>query len=299
MAVKFILFGHFLVSISLTYNEPTYRFSQQVIFTGWGSADISIIYFFVGLLASIVGSIAGLGGGVIIKPALDFLGDYDVAAIGVLSAATVFAMACVSLLNAAHSGIKIKGKVSIILAAGSIVGGFIGKIIFNYLVSSIVNHELITTIQSGMLACLMFIIYLSVKNIERIRTYQLKNIALIFIIGFGLGTLASFLGIGGGPLNVAVLALAFSMTAKESAINSIFIIFFSQLSSLAITGITGGFSTIDLSILGLMVAGGVIGGLIGAVLSVKFNNVQVEKIFNLTLMGILVLNIYNFIESLL
>lgn len=260
---------------------------------------MSVIYFFVGLLASIVGAVAGLGGGVIIKPALDFLGDYDVATIGVLSAATVLAMACVSLLSAARSGIKIKGKVSFILAAGSIAGGIFGKTTFNYLVSYMENQELITSIQAGMLAGLMLIIYLFVKLKERVRTYQLTNIALIFIIGFGLGTLASFLGIGGGPLNVAVLVLAFSMTAKESAINSIFIIFFSQLASLSITAGTTGFIHIDLSILGMMVAGGVLGGLIGSSLSVKFNDGQVEKIFNITLMGILLLNVYNLVQSLL
>lgn len=71
---------------------------------------------------------AGLGGGVIIKPALDFLGHYDVATIGVLSAATVFSMACVSVIKAAQSKIKVKGRVSLILAAGSITGGIIGKV---------------------------------------------------------------------------------------------------------------------------------------------------------------------------
>lgn len=240
-----------------------------------------------------------MGGGVIIKPALDFLGDYDVATIGVLSAATVFAMACVSLLKATRSGIKVKGKVSFILAAGSIIGGVFGKIIFNYLIASVRDQELITGIQAGILAFLMFIIFLFVRNIEDIKTYHLKNKIVILIAGFGLGMLASFLGIGGGPLNVAVLAFAFSMSAKESAINSIFIIFFSQLASLVITACTTGFANIDLTILGFMLVGGVAGGFIGATLSVKLSNIRIGKIFNFTLVGILLLNVYNLIRSLL
>ncbi len=37
-----------------------------------------LIYFLVALLSTICGSMAGLGGGVIIKPVLDFLGDYNI-----------------------------------------------------------------------------------------------------------------------------------------------------------------------------------------------------------------------------
>ena len=49
-----------------------------------------LIYFLVALLSTICGSIDGLGGGVIIKPVLDFLGDYNIETIGVLSACTIF-----------------------------------------------------------------------------------------------------------------------------------------------------------------------------------------------------------------
>ncbi|MFK4998842.1 TSUP family transporter [Bacillus sp. N9] len=93
---------------------------------------VTIIYFLVGLLASTIGAIAGLGGGIIIKPVLDGIGTYDVATIGILSAATVFAMACVSLLKAARSGVKVNGKVSYLLAIGSISGGIIGKFFLTF-----------------------------------------------------------------------------------------------------------------------------------------------------------------------
>ncbi|CAM4178004.1 sulfite exporter TauE/SafE family protein [Lederbergia lenta] len=260
---------------------------------------ITIVYLLIGLLASIIGSIAGLGGGIIIKPVLDSIGTYDVATIGLLSTTTVFAMACVSLLKATRSGIRIKGRKSFIIAIGSIVGGLIGKFIFNYLVRSMEDQKIIIVIQATLLTVLMLLILLFVRNRESIKTYQLQNAILIFTIGFGLGTLSSFLGIGGGPLNMAILAFAFSMNIRESAINSIFIIFFSQLSSLITTAFTTGFTIFDLSVLGYMVTGGVIGGLIGTTLSQKFNNLQMDRIFTYTLVGIILLNIYNAIYNLL
>lgn len=235
----------------------------------------------------------------IIKPILDFIGDYDVATIGILSSATVFSMACVSLLKATREGIRIKGRVSFILAGGSIIGGIVGKIIFNYLVNFMKNDGLITTIQAGILAALMLIIFLLVKNNQRIKTYNLKNIAFILIVGFGLGMLSSFLGIGGGPLNIAILAWLFSMNTRDATINSIFIIFFSQLSSLLIIASTTGYSSFDLSMLSYMLIGGVVGGFIGTSFSQKLTDRKIENIFYFTLTGIFLINIYNMVRYFL
>ena len=52
-----------------------------------------IIYFILALLATTVGSLTGMGGGVIIKPLMDVFGGYDVQTIGVISSITVFTMA--------------------------------------------------------------------------------------------------------------------------------------------------------------------------------------------------------------
>ena len=36
-----------------------------------------LLYFFVALVATTIGSMTGMGGGVIIKPAMDFIGTYN------------------------------------------------------------------------------------------------------------------------------------------------------------------------------------------------------------------------------
>src|SRR5690625_6990442 len=91
---------------------------------------IEVLYFLIGLLASIFGSIAGIGGGVIIKPVVDSFGHYDVATISIVSTTTVLSMACVSLIKAALSKIQLNIKVSSILAFSSIAGGIIVKMVF-------------------------------------------------------------------------------------------------------------------------------------------------------------------------
>lgn len=260
---------------------------------------IEFLYFLLGLFASIVGSIAGLGGGIIIKPVLDFLGHYDVATISILSIATVFSMATISLLKSLSTGIRVKGKVGLTLAVGSIVGGSSGNIIFHSLIATINDSTFVTTIQSGTLASLVLMIIILVKNQYRIATFTINNPLIIFSIGLILGLIASFLGIGGGPLNMAVLTLLFSMNTKNASINSIFIIFLSQLSSLLITAYNTSFSGFDLSMLVYIVAGGIIGGFIGSNIYVKLSVRKVEFYFYLTLLLIFFLNVYNMIINLL
>lgn len=257
---------------------------------------IWVIYFAVGLVATIFGALAGLGGGVIIKPVLDLLGDYDVGTISILSAATVFSMTVVSLINSRHTDENINIKQSFTLAIGSIIGGIVGKALFNYIVRLINLSDLVTVIQAVMLAGLMVLIYIFVKHKDRMKTYKVKNTIVIFSIGFILGIVAAFLGIGGGPFNVAILALLFSMSAKESALNSIFIIFFSQLSALLLTAFTTGFADYDLSMLWFMIAGGVSGSYIGSKIFSKVTDTLVINIFTFGIIVIILINIFNIVR---
>lgn len=257
---------------------------------------MSILYLFIGLLASVFGALAGLGGGVIIKPVLDLISHDDVATIGILSASTVFSMAFVSLISAMRRKVTIKVKLSLLIAISSIGGGVIGKYIFNLAVERMQSAELLTLIQASMLAVIMIMIYIFVKFKHHFNTYQLKNPVLIISSGLILGMLAAFLGIGGGPLNVALLTLLFSMNAKEASLNSIFIIFFSQLSSIVFTASTTGFSEFNLTMLPYMVAGGVLGGLFGSRLVIRLKNRTVDQIFLVGIVLIIGINLVNIVK---
>lgn len=254
------------------------------------------MYLLIGLLASVFGALAGLGGGVIIKPLLDLLGHYNVATISVLSAATVFSMSSVSLLNSIKLDIKINVKTSLKLAIGSVIGGLIGKSIFNYIVDLIDASDLVTVIQAFMIGLFMVAIYIFVKHRGKMKMFQLQNPFIVVSIGIILGMIAAFLGIGGGPFNVAILAICFSMGVRESALNSIFIICFSQISALLLIAFTTGFSQFDLSMLFFMIPGGILGGFIGSRLARVVGDQLVEKIFMTGIIGIIFINIFNVIR---
>lgn len=251
-----------------------------------------MLYFLVAFFATILGSVAGLGGGVIIKPVLDFMGDYSLETISVLSAMTVFSMAIVSIIKIYLSGFKFKVDFIILIIVGSVLGGAIGKSMFNYLISNVQDSTRIADFQSLTLALLMgLILYLFNHNITiKINSESRK---IILFTGGVLGFISAFLGIGGGPLNVAVLMLLFSMKPKEAACNSIVIIFFSQFTSLllVVNDITS--SQYQLEQLPLMIAGGIIGGWVGSKLSGHVSDKCIQQIFSVVLVLIITVNLYN------
>lgn len=254
---------------------------------------MAFIYLMIGLLATTVGAIAGLGGGVIIKPVLDAFGHYDIATIGVLSSSTVFAMSIVSLGKKIKAGIKLDGKRTFSIAIGATIGGIIGKQLFQSFMKMLNNESAAKTIQAIILTVLMLIVFILVNNKDKIKTKNIKSLIVCFFVGIILGTISSFLGIGGGPINVAILALLFSMNAKEAAIHSIFIIFFAQLSKLVNISLTSGFAAYNLEMLYYMILGGIGGGILGATLSKKMSNEHINKLFNIVLIIIICINIYN------
>lgn len=255
-----------------------------------------IIYFVVAFLATTIGALAGLGGGVIIKPVLDLIGEFDIATIGVISAFTVFSMAIVSIIMQSRYKVKIQMKKTIFIGLGSVVGGLVGEMILSYSIRSI-DENLIVMIQNSILAILLALVLFYMKNKDKYRRYNVENLFKCLIIGLGLGMISSFLSIGGGPINICVLTIFFSMSIKETAINSIVTILFAQASKLITIFTTGGLSSYNLEVLPLMILGGILGGILGSRLNKTLSNKKIEQVFNVVVVGLIVLNIYNVIES--
>lgn len=251
-----------------------------------------LLYALIGLFATILGSLAGFGGGILIKPILDFLGHYDLKTIGALSASTVLAMATVSVYTRRRTLKDMNKMHALLLALGSIVGGVSGKSIFK----SLLVYHWIGMVQTLSLIVIFSLVLIYVNNKEKFPRYQIEKLPIIFIVGLMLGLTASFLDIGGGPHNVAILSMLFAFDTRKAGFYSIFIIFFSQLASVLSLIFTSDLSTYDLSMLPYMVLGGISGGVIGSRLA-KFLPIEiVEKVFNITIFSLILLNTYNFIQ---
>lgn len=258
---------------------------------------MNIIYFLVGIIATTIGTISGIGGGVIIKPVLDTLGNYDISTIGILSSFTVFSMSIVALSKSIKSKVKLDGKRTIPLAIGSIIGGTLGKSLFTLFLEVLNNNLMSQKIQSTILFILMGLVLVLYIREDKIKGFRVNSIWFCALVGIVLGIISSFLGIGGGPLNVIVLIYILGMGTKESSIHSIFIIFFSQGSKLLSVFLSEGFSGYNLEVLPFMVVGGIMGGFIGSYLSERMNKNNIKNLFTYTMLLIMCFNLYNLIKK--
>lgn len=257
------------------------------------STSLGIVYFLVVAFSSITGAISGIGGGVIIKPVMDSLGTMDVPAISFLSGCTVLTMSSISLLRSAKTGTKIRKKISIFLALGAALGGVTGKALFQYARTLLGSDRFVGITQAILLLAINVVVFLYMLYKARIHGKELANPFVSVMIGLLLGILSSFLGIGGGPLNIIVLYFFYSMRPKETAVNSLFIVFCSQVASLMTSLIAKTVPVFQTQVLVVMCLGGVTGSLLGGRISSKISELAVERFFGSVLILLMGINIYN------
>ena len=271
-----------------------------------------VIFFVVSILASVVGAICGVGGGVFMKPALDAVGVLPVNTITFLSTCTVVAMTSYNVITAAINTKKggndnlIDWNLTTWLAIGSAIGGLLGKNIYSNIKASFVNQEAVGGYQALALLIAVFLTLLYTVNKKKIKGYQVKNPIALIVLGFVLGTLSSFVGIGGGPMNLAVLFFFLSMPTKMAAQNSLYMILISQAASLVMTFVKGNVPTalyrdVDpglwVMLIGMMLCG-IYGGKIGKKLNKKLPTETVDKLFVILIFVIMALCVWNIYTKL-
>ena len=258
-----------------------------------------IIFFIVSFFASVIGVICGIGGGVIIKPVLDASGQMSVSAISFLSGCTVLSMSFYSVLKSKlnHDSVIDMG-ITTYLGIGAAVGGIVGKQAFQYVQNLFPDANTVGAVQAIVLMLVTIGTLIYTINKKKIKTLQLRSKLVCIIIGLLLGIMSSFLGIGGGPINLVVLYYFFSMETKVAAQNSIYIIFLSQIASFIMSVVTNTIPNVSIIVLVAMILCGLTGSAIGRIINAKIASDVVDKLF-MGLMCVIILiccyNMYQFI----
>ena len=252
---------------------------------------IGLIYFVVIVLANTVGAISGMGGGVLIKPILDLIGAHSVAGISFYSTVAVFTMSIVSTVRQVSSGKSLNWQIVGWVSSGAVVGGVVGNIVFEVFLRLFENEKHVQLIQIFLTVLTLVFAFFYTKHHQP--KFHLTSWTWYLICGVVLGFLASFLGIGGGPVNVSLLMLMFALPIKEATLYSLSTIFFSQLAKLVTIALTSSFMRFDLSMLFYVIPAAIIGGLWGARFSRVLSPKKVTFIFQAIVIVVLLINLYN------
>ncbi|WP_086348271.1 sulfite exporter TauE/SafE family protein [Candidatus Enterococcus clewellii] len=250
-----------------------------------------ILYFFVIIIANTIGAVSGMGGGVIIKPVLDFIHADTVVSISFYSSVAVFTMSFVSTWRQLKNGVQLDWRMLSWISLGAVMGGIGGNLTFDYFLQLFQEERGVQLVQIGVtIITLLFAFFYTKYNWKN---YQLKHVGWQLMCGLLLGFLASLLGIGGGPINVSLLMLLFGLPIKEATVYSIGTIFFSQLSKLLTIAVTAGFAQYDLTMLLFVVPAAIIGGSLGAKVSHLLPSEKVKQVFQGVVLFVLFINLYN------
>lgn len=234
-----------------------------------------IVLVAVGLAAGTLGSMLGVGGGIIMGPALTFMGLPP----SQTAATSLFAVTSTSISStiAFSRQRRIEYRRGLELAAGAIPGAVIGTLISS-------------TISEADFKLYFGILLIAVGTYIAFRTSILKEKeakkisviqhAAIFAITFGAGIISSLFGVGGGVIFVPVMLLLHRMSIHKATATS-------QL-TLMITSFAGIFTHAALGhpnyIYALTLsAGAVVGAQIGAKWSKKAKGSSLQKMFGVVL----------------
>lgn len=258
---------------------------------------MEVILLIVAFFASIIGAICGIGGGVITKPVLDSLNlpGLGTPEASFLSSLSVLSMTIYSVSNVIRKKeSQIDMKASIPMGIGAAIGGLVGKVTFQALIANS-NPTAVGRIQAIVLLILTIGTFSYTLFQENIPSLKIKSWLISLVVGLLLGISSSFLGIGGGPINLVILGFLFSMNPKVGAQNSLMIILISQIASTTYTFASGSVPDAKLVYVLLMIAGGLLGGWTGGKINKKIDAESVRKLFLFANVLIILISIYNII----
>ena len=221
----------------------------------------------LGFAAGILGSMIGLGGGIIVVPVLTFLGfPPTVAASNSLFAALSNSIAStISYSRQKRIEYFLGLKLGLLAIPGTILGAII---------STDIAPDVFKILFGFVLVASAIYIFLR-KQIES-REKVISKQMIIFAIGssFFAGIISSFFGIGGGIIFVPLMVVGMGMSMKKAAPTSQLILFFASLSGVIVHSVLG---HPDFLQAGFLAIGSFFGGLVGAKLSlsVKERNLKI------------------------
>jgi len=213
----------------------------------------------LGFVAGVLGSMIGLGGGIIVVPVLTFVGfPPTLAASNSLFAA--FSNATASTISYSKQK-RINFGVGLKLGLLAIPGTVLGAIVSTDAAPGIFKILFGTVLVASSAYILVR------KKIENKNPHTGIKITIVAIgASFFAGIISSFFGIGGGIIFVPLMVVGMAMAMKTAAPTSQFILLFASASGVVVHSLLGHPDFIQA---GLLSVGAFIGGIIGARLSLE------------------------------
>ena len=233
----------------------------------------------IGICSAFFGSLVGAGGGFLNVPLLILLG-YPENSTAISLVAVLANGITSSIFNIRKELVDF--KIVSFFIPFAIVGGLFGAFVFDLVKSININiFKLIFTFFLIVLGVRIFFKkYSKNDEIKVVKVEQLdkKYIIYAILLGFTIGFLGSFLGIGGGIITVPTFILLFEVSTHVAIASSLFLMIFNSISGL-ITYTMQGNLILELGI--FLAIGAVIGANIGPRVTYRLKSESIRKIYGI------------------
>ena len=220
----------------------------------------------LGFAAGILGSMIGLGGGIIVVPVLTFFGfPPTLSASNSLFAAFSNAVgSTISYSRQKRIDYSLGLKLGLLCIPGTVLGAYI---------SSDVTPGIFKILFGLVLIFSAAYIFLRKKIEPSEKNLTKKIIFFVISASFFAGIISSFFGIGGGVIFVPLMVIGIGMSMKNAIPTSQFILLFASLSGIIVHSMLGHADFIQA---GLLSIGAFAGGLIGARISLDIKEKSLQ-----------------------
>jgi len=229
----------------------------------------------LGFTAGLLGSIIGLGGGIIIVPVLTFFG-FSPALAASNSIFAVFSNAIASSISYAKQR-RIEYSIGLKLGLLSIPGTVVGALVSSEITPSIFKILFALILISAS-------VYIFSKRRIEPKRYNISKQIMILAIGasFVAGIMSGLFGIGGGIIFVPLMVVAMGLSMKNAAPTSQFILLFASASALVTHTLLG---HPDFYQALLLAIGAFVGGLVGARLSLEIKENSLKILISIVMVA--------------
>ena len=235
----------------------------------------------VGLGAGTLGSMLGVGGGIIMVPALTFLNVPPTQAAST-SLIAVMATSISSTIEYSRQK-RINYGLGLQMAACAIPGGVLGAVLSEYLLQDTFK------LYFGILLILTGLYILYRNSVLKDRHVKRRSLALqvgVFAASFGAGIISSLFGVGGGIIFVPAMLLVLGLTMHRAAPTSQFTLMMTAIAGVFTHSALGHPDYLQAIVLSI---GAFVGAQIGARLSLITKDVLLQRLLAAVLMTVAII----------
>jgi uncharacterized membrane protein YfcA len=256
-------------------------------------ADVGI--FLVSIAAGVVGALAGVGGGILIVPALTLLFGIDIRlAIGasIVSVIATSSGAAAAYVRDRLTDMRVGMFLELATTTGAVVGALLAAIVAPGLLYILLGMVLLGSAgmqvvrlgeevppdvePSGLAARLRLVSSYPDARLGREVPYAARRVPLGFALMWGAGVVSGLLGIGSGALKVVAMDGAMRLPMKVSSATSNFMI---GVTAAASAGIYLARGDVDPTLVAPVALGVLAGATLGARLLPRLSNRHVRWVF--------------------